>query len=441
MESAAGCARVRPPALAWRVAGSLTSPGGTLVRGGTTAPAATMAPGPTCARHAAAAERQHARAPTCGPGGRGLPAPDALLTSAPSRTVAPMPTSELSLMVHACTVAPCPAVARRAGQTPTVTPWRPRQPLHAGCCCCWCVAPPPLWRHCCRCCCSLTDGDVVADDGGLGVAVDGVLGDVHHHIVLDVGVAAHVDAVHVACSQGSGGDAGPRVCRRVLHTCRRARPGPPRHTARTSEDGAVPDGRVGADLDVPQHVGAGRDEDIVAFDGHHDLAERRDARDGRHLDGLAKHRGLVGRLRRRPRQVGLHCAQREGSEPRKGVRVDGCHRAAPAAHGARSCTRRPPSGASLRPAGCATAAVGPRCQLAIMPGVRSAHGAIPRLARPAMAGGRIAAMLAGASPVSLSAPGPWRMAPNSSSALPSARRTVPSPDNVFSTAPLAGGCL
>ena len=45
--------------------------------------------------------------------------------------------------------------------------------------------------------CRLTDRDVAPDDGGLRLAIDAVLSNMHNHIVLDVGVAAHFDAIHI----------------------------------------------------------------------------------------------------------------------------------------------------------------------------------------------------------------------------------------------------
>ena len=42
-----------------------------------------------------------------------------------------------------------------------------------------------------------TDGDVAADDCRLRRAINAVLGHMDNRIVLDVGVAANLDAVHV----------------------------------------------------------------------------------------------------------------------------------------------------------------------------------------------------------------------------------------------------
>lgn len=49
-----------------------------------------------------------------------------------------------------------------------------------------------------------TNGDVVADDGGLGLAVNAVPGHVHDGVVLDVGVAAHLNGIQVPCSSSQG---------------------------------------------------------------------------------------------------------------------------------------------------------------------------------------------------------------------------------------------
>lgn len=45
-----------------------------------------------------------------------------------------------------------------------------------------------------------TNGHIVADDSGHGLATNAVLGHVHNGIVLDVSVAAYFDGVHIPCT-------------------------------------------------------------------------------------------------------------------------------------------------------------------------------------------------------------------------------------------------
>jgi hypothetical protein len=50
--------------------------------------------------------------------------------------------------------------------------------------------------------CAVSDRDVVSDDCGLGLAAAGnaVLGNVHNHVVLDVGLVANLDTIDVTCA-------------------------------------------------------------------------------------------------------------------------------------------------------------------------------------------------------------------------------------------------
>ena len=48
----------------------------------------------------------------------------------------------------------------------------------------------------------LTDGDIIAYDGGHNIALWIVPGYVHRHPILNVAVAADLDAVDITCSRG-----------------------------------------------------------------------------------------------------------------------------------------------------------------------------------------------------------------------------------------------
>lgn len=46
----------------------------------------------------------------------------------------------------------------------------------------------------------MADSDCIADDGGGSLAGKAVLGDVHDHVVLDVGLVANDDGIDVTCT-------------------------------------------------------------------------------------------------------------------------------------------------------------------------------------------------------------------------------------------------
>lgn len=64
------------------------------------------------------------------------------------------------------------------------------------------TASTPVQR-CCRLP-ALTDGDVISNDSLEGLAIDGVPCNMHNCIVLDVGVLANLNAVHISCDMQAG---------------------------------------------------------------------------------------------------------------------------------------------------------------------------------------------------------------------------------------------
>ena len=144
-------------------------------------------------------------------------------TVAPSRMVAPIPMRVLSSTVAAWMMAPCPAAQRSH-----LSAQGSHLPSFGSMCSCYAVrsAKPyadgrtsaalmvmALCMGEVSLTCSsaelggtrgkrLTDGDIVAYDGGYNIALWIVPSYVHRHSILNVAVAANLDAVDITCSRG-----------------------------------------------------------------------------------------------------------------------------------------------------------------------------------------------------------------------------------------------